>query len=220
MPGHRSESRAGRAAHAAAMRMMVAGVVAPPVLRAPARACLAAGPSSIPDQITQLDAVGLQGLIQATRDYTQSAVGGIRGVIFYVLASGLTFGAATAWAAGRRFRETSRDARLSERDFSLLTLCIGLDVLGGSSLIFGEGADLLWAPVSALSLRSLFRSDSLAALNFVKEILPFTDVVPVASLAWLLEYAFPDSAASRALGLGAARETGDGTGDFWDPDSS
>jgi len=50
-----------------------------------------------------------------------------------------------------------------------------LDALGNSSLFFGEGSDLLWAPASALTLRALFASDMLFAGQLVKELLPFTD---------------------------------------------
>lgn len=173
---------------------------------------------SLVDQLTQLDAVGLQGFVQATRDFVQANA-------FNVVVGGLIYGTASAWQAGRRFRATSSDARLSERDFSLLLLCLALDVLGNSSLVFGEGSDLLWAPVSALTLRTLFASDALCVAQLVKELLPFTDVLPLATLAWLLQYAFPDSAAARAVGLGARSGYGgydppepDDPKKLWNPD--
>lgn len=62
-------------------------------------------------------------------------------------------------------RATSSEARLSSRDFSLLLLCLVLDALGNSSLVFGEGSDLLWAPASALVIRALFVSDTLAVFQ-------------------------------------------------------
>ena len=65
-------------------------------------------------------------------------------------------------------RATSSEARLSSRDFNLLLLCLVLDALGNSSFVFGEGSDLLWAPVSALTLRGLFASDALFGAQLVK----------------------------------------------------
>ena len=61
--------------------------------------------------------------------------------------------------------------------------------------------DLVWAPVCFLLLREIFGSNTVAAIGALKEVLPFTDVLPVASLAWLLRYGFPDSSWSRALGI-------------------
>ena len=85
--------------------------------------------------------------------------------------------------------------------FGLLALCLVIDLVGGSSFFLGEGSDVLWAPISALLVQTLWESPILAALNFLKELLPLTDVLPLASLAWLLAYAYPQSAATRALGL-------------------
>ena len=139
--------------------------VAPSPRHAPrAVACVA----SLVDQLTQLDAVGLQGWIQATRDTTQSLLGGTKAVAFNLIVGGVVYGAASAWQAGRRFRSSSGGARLTQRDFSLLLLCLLLDALGNSSFVFGEGSDLLWAPVSALTLRGLFASDALFGAQLVK----------------------------------------------------
>ena len=55
--------------------------------------------------------------------------------------------------------------------------------------------------LSAWLLYSLFDSPALALLNFIKEGLLFTDLIPVATISWLLVYAFPDSSWTRALGL-------------------
>ena len=48
-------------------------------------ACVAGSAASLLDQLTQLDAVGLQGWIQATRDTTQSLLGGTQVVAFNLL---------------------------------------------------------------------------------------------------------------------------------------
>ena len=70
-------------------------------------------------------------------------------------------------------------------------------VIGGSFDAF----DLVWAPCSALLLYSLFDSPFIAVINAMKELLPFTDVVPVATLAWLLAYAYPEATLTRVLAV-------------------
>ena len=71
-------------------------------------ACVAGSAASLLDQLTQLDAVGLQGWIQATRDTTQSLLGGTQVVAFNLLMGSLVYGAAAAWQAGRRYRWAGR----------------------------------------------------------------------------------------------------------------
>ena len=73
-------------------------------------ACVAGSAASLLDQLTQLDAVGLQGWIQATRDTTQSLLGGTQVVAFNLLMGSLVYGAAAAWQAGRRYRWAGRYA--------------------------------------------------------------------------------------------------------------
>jgi len=89
---------------------------------------------------------------------------------------------------------------------SLLTLLLSLsiDLAGDSSFVLpgvGELEDVAWAPVSALLLRTIYNSNAVAGLDFIKEALPFTDVVPVATLAWASKNLFPESPVSKALGL-------------------
>ena len=72
-------------------------------------------------------------------------------------------------------------------DFGKLLLCILIDIVGTSSEllpVLGEVTDVAWAPVAALGLRSLFQSNTVFALEFAEEILPFTDVVPLATICW------------------------------------
>ena len=73
-------------------------------------ACVAGSATSLLDQLTQLDAVGLQGWIQATRDTTQSLLGGTKVVTFNLLVGTIVYGAAVAWKAGRRYRWAGRYA--------------------------------------------------------------------------------------------------------------
>lgn len=162
---------------------------------------LVASDHSLLDQVGSLHAAGLQGLIQATRDATQDALGPLRTVAINVGLGALVFGATSAWTAGGRLRDKAKRAELSEREFTLLFLCLCLDLAGDSSYVVGEFGDLVWAPVSALALKAIFGSTPLALLNFIKEALPFSDILPVATLAWLLAIVYPESAAARLLGL-------------------
>ena len=94
-------------------------------------------------------------------------------------------------------------------DIAKLMLCVLIDVIGSSSEllpIIGEATDLVWAPIAALLLRKLFYgSNTVLFLEFVEEILPFTDILPLATLCWVLDTFFAESIASRALGLGSYR---------------
>ena len=69
--------------------------------------------------------------------------------------------------------------------------------------MLGEVTDVVWAPIAALALRSLFDSSNVVlALEFVEEILPFTDVLPLATLCWVVETYYGDSNVARALRIG------------------
>ncbi len=85
-----------------------------------------------------------------------------------------------------------------------LFLCIIIDLIGDSSFALpgiGEIEDTLWAPASAYVLSNIFNSNVITTLEFVKEILPGTDILPVAVLAWIIKYKFPYSNVAQALGL-------------------
>ncbi|KAG8464693.1 hypothetical protein KFE25_010061 [Diacronema lutheri] len=82
--------------------------------------------------------------------------------------------------------------------------CVLIDLGGDASYALpfvGDIGDVTWAPTSALLLKQLFGSNAIAGVDFVKEILPFTDIIPVATIAWTLETFAPDSAAAKALGI-------------------
>jgi len=81
-------------------------------------------------------------------------------------------------------------------------------VLGSSSEILpivGEFTDILYAPIAASLLRSLYGSNVIFALEFAEEILPFTDIIPLATLCWVVDTFFADSDLARTLQLGSYR---------------
>ena len=71
-------------------------------------------------------------------------------------------------------------------------LCIILDLLGMVTYFFpglGEFFDVAWAPISAYLFFKMFggklgRIGSV--LNFLEEIIPFTDVIPTFTIAWFI----------------------------------
>jgi len=75
--------------------------------------------------------------------------------------------------------------RTSKLLLSLLIDFIG--VITFSLPVLGELADLLWAPISAYLVLRLYGSWGVCFLAFFEEALPFTDVIPTATLAWFIE---------------------------------
>lgn len=71
-------------------------------------------------------------------------------------------------------------------------LCIALDIIGMASYIIpalGELADTVWAPISGLIFFALFggRFGAIGGiLNFLEEIIPFTDIIPSFTIAWFI----------------------------------
>mmetsp|Transcript_13292 Transcript_13292/g.53312 ORF Transcript_13292/g.53312 Transcript_13292/m.53312 type:complete len:187 (+) Transcript_13292:157-717(+) len=80
-----------------------------------------------------------------------------------------------------------------------LLLCVAIDLVGVASFGapgVGEVTDIAWAPISAFLIQYLFGNSALATLAFVEELLPGFDVIPTATIAWILEYVVKPSAAA------------------------
>ncbi len=69
-----------------------------------------------------------------------------------------------------------------------LVVCVSLDVAGVTSYFFefGEVSDTVFAFVNAFVIELFFDWPAMALIGFWEEILPFTDIVPTATLAWIL----------------------------------
>ncbi|MEO5893574.1 MAG: hypothetical protein ABIQ31_25190 [Ferruginibacter sp.] len=73
-----------------------------------------------------------------------------------------------------------------------IAVCILLDLIGMASYIFpllGDFSDVVWAPISALIFNKLFggRLGMIGGvLNFLEEIIPFTDIIPSFTIAWFI----------------------------------
>ncbi|KAK1947729.1 hypothetical protein P3T76_000019 [Phytophthora citrophthora] len=73
-----------------------------------------------------------------------------------------------------------------------LVASLAIDFLGNATFVvpgLGEMADVLWAPVSAKMVDTLYKDSSPHAkyVAFLEELLPFTDFIPTATLAWMKE---------------------------------
>ena len=74
-----------------------------------------------------------------------------------------------------------------------LWISLIIDLVGSSSYLLpvvGEGFDLAWAPAQTILIMALYdaTSPNLKYLSFMEEALPFTDIVPSASIGWACEF--------------------------------
>src|SRR5215212_9258244 len=86
-----------------------------------------------------------------------------------------------------------------------IALCVFLDLIGMASYVFpflGEFSDLVWAPVSAMIFNKLFggRLGMIGGvLNFLEELVPFTDVIPSFTIAWFIRKKELDKEAAKNI---------------------
>ncbi|KAL9188759.1 hypothetical protein ACHAXT_007137 [Thalassiosira profunda] len=77
-------------------------------------------------------------------------------------------------------------------DFAKLFLCVCIDILGSANEaipLVGELVDVVYAPIAALLLRQLFAGSNIVfLLEFTEEILPFTDILPLATICHFLAW--------------------------------
>jgi hypothetical protein len=73
-----------------------------------------------------------------------------------------------------------------------IAICIVMDLIGMASYAFpviAEYTDIIWAPVSAYIFIKLFggRLGLIGGvLNFLEEIIPFTDIIPSFTISWFI----------------------------------
>ena len=73
-----------------------------------------------------------------------------------------------------------------------IAVCILMDLVGMATYFFpglGEFADIVWAPISGYIFYKLFggRFGIIGGtLDFLEEIIPFTDVIPSFTIAWFI----------------------------------
>lgn len=72
-----------------------------------------------------------------------------------------------------------------------LAICVGIDLVGSGSLgvpLIGDVLDLVTAPLTAVMLQALFADPFVTIAGLTEEILPGTDAIPTATLAWFAEH--------------------------------
>lgn len=102
----------------------------------------------------------------------------------------------------------SPSVTIGRPDIAKLLVCIAIDLVGDSSELIpfvGEVTDFVWAPIAGLILRSLYGSNIVFALEVAEEILPFTDILPLATICWVIDTFFVDSSLAQLLQLGRYR---------------
>jgi len=74
-----------------------------------------------------------------------------------------------------------------------LVASILIDMLGMSTFLLpalGESFDIILAPIISALIYAVHRTTFGAALGFIEEIIPFTDIIPTATILWAYRYLF------------------------------
>lgn len=72
-----------------------------------------------------------------------------------------------------------------------LVASIAIDLVGMASFVIpalGEFGDLIIAPMSAVAIYMVHKTKAGAVLGFAEEIIPFTDIIPTATIIWYKRY--------------------------------
>mmetsp|Transcript_6314 Transcript_6314/g.17624 ORF Transcript_6314/g.17624 Transcript_6314/m.17624 type:complete len:554 (-) Transcript_6314:30-1691(-) len=74
-----------------------------------------------------------------------------------------------------------------------LAVSLFIDLVGSSSYLLpvvGEGLDIAWAPIQTVLIMAMYNTvtPNLKYVSFIEEILPFTDIVPTATIGFLCEF--------------------------------
>lgn len=90
------------------------------------------------------------------------------------------------------------------KTFNKLLVALALDFIGNSSYalpLLGEGTDLVWGPLQASIVACMFKGEvppTAAYASALEEILPFTDIIPSATMLWM-KVCLPTFLQERAL---------------------
>jgi hypothetical protein len=73
---------------------------------------------------------------------------------------------------------------------------LAIDAIGSCSYLIplaGESFDVTWAPIQTIFIMAMYDSvaPNLKYVSALEEILPFTDVIPSATMGWLTEFGYP-----------------------------
>lgn len=84
---------------------------------------------------------------------------------------------------------------MKKPSFLKLLASICIDLAGNVSYFMdffgfglaGEITDIIFAPISAILVYSLYKNKTIAWINGIEEVLPYTDFIPTATIGWLYE---------------------------------
>jgi hypothetical protein len=137
--------------------------------------------------------VGVGGFLYASSKSGRSHIGGVFGPYYEGMVSSRA-GQKLVYNTGPRPTPVSVARQIVPTTmWSKLMFCLLLDLIGSSSYLIpvvGEGFDLAWAPMQTILIMAMYDSiaPNLKYLSFVEEILPFTDIVPSATIGWAVEF--------------------------------
>jgi hypothetical protein len=82
---------------------------------------------------------------------------------------------------------------LPKEMWAKLVVSLLIDLIGSSSYLLpvvGEVSDLAWAPTQTILIMAMYDSTSpnLKYVSFAEELMPFTDIVPSATIGWACEF--------------------------------
>ena len=182
---------------ASAVPIVATLVVASPVLAAIVMVGL---PFLLPLVLTLLSLAGglvlTGGVIYSSTKHGRSHVGGTLAPIwdsFVHSHAGQTF----IYDTGPRPTPVSVCKQILPQEmWAKLVVSLMIDFIGSSSYLLpvvGEGFDLAWAPIQTVLIMAMYDpvTPNLKYVSFAEEILPFTDIVPSATMGWAMEFAVP-----------------------------
>ena len=87
-------------------------------------------------------------------------------------------------------RAAAEQAAVEQEKIKKLFLSLVIDVIGMATYavpVVGEAGDIGWAPISAYLIYQLYGNGLISGLAFAEELLPGLDIIPTATIAWVLE---------------------------------
>ena len=81
--------------------------------------------------------------------------------------------------------------QLSRDKWAKLVISVLIDIIGFLTYfipVIAEFLDVFWAPLSSLLVFQLYGSSLLSGIALIEEGLPFTDIIPTATIGWLCQF--------------------------------
>jgi len=98
---------------------------------------------------------------------------------------------------------------IKDSPYLKLWACLVVDFIGFASFFvpfIGESVDVFWAPVSAFFLHFMFGTFLIPMIGLLEELVPGTDFIPTATIAFSIEHIEFCAPLRRFLGMSRARD--------------